>query len=49
MGKIDTTLFIKSKDNDMLIFQIYVVILYFVLLMFHFVKSLPSLCIMNLR
>ena len=24
MGKIDTTLFIKPKDNDMLIFQIYV-------------------------
>ena len=24
MGKIDTTLFIKPKENDMLIFQIYV-------------------------
>ena len=24
MGKIDTTLFIKTKDNDMLILQIYV-------------------------
>ena len=24
MGKIDTTLFIKSKDNDMLIVQIYI-------------------------
>ena len=24
MGKIDTTLFIKPKDNDMLIVQIYV-------------------------
>ena len=24
MGKIDTTLFIKTKDNDMLLVQIYV-------------------------
>ena len=49
MGKIDTTLFIKLKDNDMLIVQIYVDDIIFGATMFHFVKSLSSLCIANLR
>ena len=49
MGKIDTTLFIKLKDNDMLIVQIYVDDIIFGAIMFHFVKSLSSLCMANLR
>ena len=49
MDKIDTTLFIKPKDNDMLIVQIYVDDIIFGATMFHFVKSLSSLCITNLR
>ena len=49
MGKIDTTLFIKLKDNDMLIVQIYVDDIIFGAIMFHFVKNLSSLCIANLR
>ena len=49
MGKIDTTLFIKSKDDDMLIVQIYVDDIIFGAIMFHFLKSLLNLCIANLR
>ena len=49
MGKIDTTLFIKPKDDDMLIVQIYVDAIIFGATNFHSMKSLPSLCIVNLR
>ena len=46
MGKIDTTLFIKPKDNDMLIVQIYVNDIIFgvvnVLLCEEFVKFMHS-------
>ena len=46
MGKIDTTLFIKQKDNDMLIVQIYVDYIIFgatnVSLCEEFVKSMHS-------
>ena len=49
MGKIDTTLFIKLRENDILIVQNYVDDINLVLLMFHFVKNLPSQCIVNLR
>ena len=48
MSKIDTTLFIKSKDTCFLIKSM-LMILSLVLLMFPFVKSLASLCIKNLR
>ena len=49
MGKIDTTLFIKLRENDILIVQIYVDDIIFGATMFHFVKNFPSLCIVNLR
>ena len=49
MGKIDTTLFIKLRENDILIVQIYVDDIIFGATMFHFMKNLPSLCIVNLR
>ena len=48
MGKIDTTLFIKSKDNNMLLVQIYLDDIIFGLI-FNFVRSLPNPCIMNLK
>ena len=49
MGKLDTTLFIKLRENDILIVQIYVDDIIFGATNVHFVKNLPSLCIVNLR
>ena len=48
MSKIDTNLFTKIKENDILLVQIYVDDIIFDVLMFHFVKNLPSVCIMSL-
>ena len=48
-GKVDTTLFIKHKKNDLLLFRFILMILSSVLLMNLFVKNFPSLCRENLK
>ena len=49
MGKINTTLIIKPKENGMLIVQIYVDDIIFCATNVSLVKSLSRLCIVNLR
>ena len=47
MGKIDTTLFIKTKENDMLLVQYTLMISFLELLMSLFVKNFPNACIVS--
>ena len=49
MGKIDTTLFIKLRQNDILIVQIYVDDIIFGATNVSLCEDFPSLCIVNLR
>ena len=49
MGKIDTTLFIKPKDNNMVIVLIYVDDIIFGAINVSLCREFPSLCIVNLR
>ena len=47
MGKLDTTLFIKIKENNMLLVQIYVNISYLVLLILLYVKNFLNVCLVS--
>ena len=49
MGKLDTTLFIKIKENDMLLVQIYVDDIIFGSTNLFYVKNFLNVCTMSLR
>ena len=49
MGKIGTTLFIKLRENDIPIVQIYVDDIIFGATNVSLCEEFPSLCIVNLR
>ena len=49
LGKVDTTLFTKHVDSDILIVQIYVDDIILDLLMKYFAKSLNHVCRMSLK
>ena len=49
MGKLDTTLFIKIKENDMLVVQIYMDDIIFGSTNPSLCEEFPNVCIMSLR